>query len=195
MKIAQSLKREEVIAGDVRIEALRAQYFKNRPELCIERDILYTQSFRETKGESMEIRRAKAFRKVLENIPVVIQENELVVGSPSKKPRGTASYPELQVDWVEEELDVFETREQDPFVVSEATKKFLREEIFSFWRGSSLYDQFLTQLPEETAKVVVDKGIIGHNVLSQMGQGHYSPSWGFLLGKGFEALKEMRRRN
>ena len=189
MKMAYALKKEEVIAGDVRIEALRAQYFKNKPELCIERDVLYTQSFKETAGESMEIRRAKAFRKVLENMPIMIQEDELIVGSPTIKPRGTACYPELQVDWVEEELNNFQMRAQDPFVVGEGTKRILREEIFPFWRGNSLHDQFLGQLPEETKKVVVDKGIIGHNVLSQMGQGHYSPSWGFLLGKGFEGVK------
>ncbi len=171
-----------------RFEALKAQYFKNKPELCVERDLFYTESFKETAGENIEIRRAKAFKKVLENIPIVIQDHELVVGSPAKKPRGTATYPELQIAWVEEELDTFETRPQDPIKVSDEAKRILKEDIFPFWRGISVYDQFLAQLPKSTLDVVLDKGIIGHNVFSQMGWGHYSPSWDWLIGKGMEGI-------
>ena len=175
-------------AVDERFDALKAQYFKNKPELCIERDLFYTESFKETVGENIEIRRAKAFKKVLENMPIVIQDHELVVGSPAEKPRGTATYPELQIAWVAEELDTFDTRPQDPFVVSEETKRILQENIFPFWRGNSLYDMALAQLPEETANVVLDKGLIGHNVMTQMGMGHYSPSWDWLIGKGMDGI-------
>ena len=177
-----------VEALDKRIDALKTQYFKNKPELCIERDVFYTESFKETTGENIEIRRAKAFKKVLENMPIVIQDHELVVGSPATKPRGTATYPELQIAWVAEELDTFETRPQDPFVVSEESKQILREDIFPFWKGNSLYDMAVAQLPQETANVVLDKGIIGHNVMTQMGLGHYSPSWAWLLSKGMEGV-------
>ncbi len=175
-------------AMEARFAALKAQYFKNEPELCIERDVFYTESFKETAGENIEIRRAKAFKKVLENMPIVIQDHELVVGSPARKPRGTATYPELQIAWVAEELDTFETRPQDPFVVSDETKRTLREDIFPFWKGKSLYDMAVAQLPKSTLDVILDKGLVGHQVMTQMGMGHYSPSWDWLISKGMEGV-------
>ena len=57
------------------------------PEIESARAILITESYRQTESEPMVIRRAKAFAHILENIPIVIRDLELIVGSTTIAPR------------------------------------------------------------------------------------------------------------
>ncbi|MCP6111280.1 choline trimethylamine-lyase, partial [Klebsiella pneumoniae] len=54
------------------------------------------------------------------------------------KPRAGAFSPDIAWRWVRDELDTMSTRPQDPFEISEADKKTIREEIVPFWEGRSL---------------------------------------------------------
>jgi len=48
--------------------------------LCVLRSRLYTESWKETEGQPTSIRRAKAFARYMDNIPVFIRPFELIVG-------------------------------------------------------------------------------------------------------------------
>ena len=67
--------------------------------------------------------RAKAFRHACETAPILIQDDELIVGHPCGKPRAGAFSPDIAWRWVRDELDTMSTRPQDPFEISEADKK------------------------------------------------------------------------
>ena len=69
-----------------RIELLRERMLKSKPSVCIERAKYYTESMKQTEGEPMIIRQAKALAHVLENIPVNIFPGELIVGTMVSKP-------------------------------------------------------------------------------------------------------------
>ena len=118
-----------------RIAKLRALTKKDVPELCIERAVLFTQSYKETEGEPADIRRAKAFAKVLGEMTIYVKEGELVVGNQASKPQAGKLFPELGVNWLEKELDTISTRPQDPFLLSEEDKRILREEVIPYWRN------------------------------------------------------------
>jgi len=62
--------------------------------LSIERAVLYTESMKESEGEPMPIRQAKALKHVLENIPIQILPGEIVVGTMLPDPPGAILFPE-----------------------------------------------------------------------------------------------------
>ena len=110
-----------------RISKLVDNLYAKMPEIESARAILITESYRQTESEPMVIRRAKAFAHILENIPIVIRDLELIVGSTTIAPRGCQTYPEFSYEWLEAEFDTVETRSADPFYISEQTKKELKE--------------------------------------------------------------------
>jgi formate C-acetyltransferase len=71
--------------------------------LCIEKARLITESFKQTEGEPAIIRYAKAYAHMLENIPVLINDDELFVGEGASKPWGAEIDPFLGV-WKENEI-------------------------------------------------------------------------------------------
>ncbi len=79
----------------------------------------------------------KSFRRACETAPMLIQPGELIVGHPCGKPRAGAFSPDISWDWLESELDTIATRAQDPYYISEADKRVIRNELFPFWKGKS----------------------------------------------------------
>ena len=79
--------------------------------------------------------RAKAFYHILENIPIVIRPDVLIVGSTTIHPRSAQTYPEFSFQWLEDEFDTIATRSADPFLISEEDKAVLRE-VHRYWRGT-----------------------------------------------------------
>ena len=67
-----------------RLKGLKERYLDTTPRLASERGTYYAQSWRETEGQPIQLRIARAVKKVLENIPTPIFDNELVVGSITK---------------------------------------------------------------------------------------------------------------
>ncbi len=63
-----------------RIEKARQNYVNSKPSISIERARIWTESHKKTEGESMPIRRAKAFKDTCEQLDINIFEGELVVG-------------------------------------------------------------------------------------------------------------------
>ncbi len=88
-----------------RLQTLKERYLDTPIKLASERGTLYAASWQETEGEPIELRCAKAVKKVLEGVPVAIFDDELVVGSITKHLRG--SYTQLNYDsgWVLELLE------------------------------------------------------------------------------------------
>ena len=72
-----------------RITRLVDHLFENMPVIESARAKLITESYKETEGEPIITRRAKAFAHILRNIPIIIREDELIVGSTTIAPRTT----------------------------------------------------------------------------------------------------------
>ena len=100
-----------------RIDALIDALYKNMPEIEADRAVLLTESYRETEGEPIITRRAKAFYHICKHIPITIRDGELIVGSATKAPRGCQVFPEFSYEWLESEFDTIATRSADPFYI------------------------------------------------------------------------------
>ena len=105
-------------------------------EIKADRAVLITESYRTTEGQPIVLRRAKAFAHILENLPITIRPEELIVGSNSIAPRGCQVFPEYSYEWLEAEFDTVSTRTADPFYISEETKAKLRE-VYPYWKGKT----------------------------------------------------------
>ena len=121
-----------------RLVKLKEAYLKVTPSITINRAIAYTEVTKKYPDIPANLRRAKGFKRACETAPMLIQENELIVGHPCGRPRAGAFSPDTAWSWVKEELDEISTRPQDPYFISEEDKKIMREELFPFWEGKSL---------------------------------------------------------
>ena len=106
-----------------RIPFLVENLYAKMPEIESARAVLITESYKATENEPMVIRRAKAFQHILENIPIIIRDRELIVGSTTLAPRGCQTYPEFSYEWLEAEFDTVESRTADPFYISVSSRK------------------------------------------------------------------------
>ncbi len=69
-----------------RISRLKTALFSNTREISLERALLYTASHRQTEGEPVILRRAKATAYILEHVEISIRDEELIAGNRTVKP-------------------------------------------------------------------------------------------------------------
>ena len=121
-----------------RTKKMKERILHVRHEICIERARLLTESYKKTEGEHPYIRFSKAFKHVLENMTIFIQDNELIVGNRTSKPLGGPLYPEIRVDWIQSDIDTISDREIQPQYISEEDKKALKELILPYWQDKTI---------------------------------------------------------
>lgn len=172
-----------------RIESARQNYIKSKPAISYERARIWTESHKKTEGESVPIRRAKAFRDTCEQIGVNIFDGELIVGAIGEFRKCGILTPEFSWTWVDKEMDNFDKRVQDPYVMTDEQRDYVRKNIFPYWKGKSLEEAFLAQLPAETAKIAVDTGIVDNDSKWRQAVGEITPDYqDVLFKKGFGGI-------
>ncbi|MEH7504680.1 choline trimethylamine-lyase [Neobacillus drentensis] len=121
-----------------RLKRLKENYLKHVPAITTYRARAITKIAKENPGMPKIMLRAKCFRYCCETAPLVIQDDELIVGAPNGAPRAGAFSPDIAWRWMEQEIDTIDSRPQDPFYISEEDKRIMREELFPFWKGKSV---------------------------------------------------------
>jgi len=175
----------------LRIEKARQEYINSKPSICCERARIWTKSHMETEGEAIEIRRAKAFLAACRQLPVNIYEGEIIVGTAGKFRRSGILTPEFSWTWVDREMDSFDKRPQDPYYMTDEQRDFVRKEIFPYWKGKSLEEAFLRQVPEDTARLLIDTGILDNDSKWRQAVGEVTPDYqDVLFPKGYKRIKE-----
>ncbi len=133
-----------------RIKKLREQSISTKPYITPERAKLLTEFYKSDLAQSVSapVRRALAFKYLLEHKAICINEGELIVGERGPAPRATPTYPEITAHSLQD-LDILNTRPKTSFKVDEETKKLYKETIIPFWRGKSIRDRIFGQMSEE----------------------------------------------
>ena len=169
-----------------RTQRLKPSLFAQPREISLERALLYTASHRQTEGEPVIIRRAKATAWILDKVMISIREDELIAGNRTVKPRAGIMSPEMDPYWLLNELDAFPTRPQDRFAISEEDKQIYRETLYPYWEKRSMKDFINGQMTEEV-KAAVNTQIFSVNQTDK-GQGHIIIDYPRLLNHGLGAL-------
>ncbi len=176
----------ESISKSDRIPRLIEHLYEKMPEIESARAILLTESYKMTENEPIVIRRAKAFEHILKHIPIIIRDEELIVGSTTIAPRGCQTYPEFSFEWLEPEFDTLATRSADPFYISEKTKEELRE-VHKYWKGKTTSDLATAYMAPETLKAI-DHNIFTPGNYFYNGVGHVTVQYEKVLAIGYEGI-------
>ena len=166
-----------------RIERIKEHIFSQMPQIEADRAVLLTESYMQTEGEPIVIRRAKAFKNILENIPVTIRPDELIVGSATVAPRSCQVFPEFSFEWLEAEFDTVEKRSADPFYISENTKNTLRT-VYKYWKGKTT-SELATSLIAPEAKLAMKHNIFTPGNYFYNGVGHVTVQYDKVLAIGY----------
>ncbi len=181
----------EKIERSPRIPALIEHLFEKMPEIEADRAVLLTESYRETEGQPIVLRRAKAFARILEGLPITIRPLELIVGSNSKAPRGCQVFPEYSYSWLQDEFDTVATRSADPFYISEETKETLRR-VYPYWKGKTTSELATAYMAPETL-TAMEHNIFTPGNYFYNGIGHVTVDYGKVLRIGFRGIADETR--
>ena len=188
----------EPIIRSPRIPFLVEQLYAKAPEIEAERAVLLTEAYKANEEKPIIMKRALAFKHILENIPIVIRDRELIVGAATKAPRGCHVFPEYSFEWLESEFDTVATRSADPFYIADETKKTLHE-VYKYWKGKTTSELASFYMSPET------HAAIEHNVFTPgnyfyNGIGHLTVQYEKVLKVGYagiiaEAQAELEKLN
>ncbi|MBI9075028.1 MAG: hypothetical protein JEZ02_06415 [Desulfatibacillum sp.] len=104
-------------------------------KLDLQRSVLLTQAYRETEGQPMVLRRAKALDKILSSMDLYIQDHERIVGNNVSTPSGL--YFGIDMAWrsVRRVVD----QEEGKSLLDDAGRKTL-DELIAYWDGKAMSD-------------------------------------------------------
>jgi len=154
-----------------RIRKLRKQSVIAKPYLSPERAILITKFYQSkiAKQAPVPMKRALAFKHLLENKKICINDGELIVGERGSAPKETPTYPEICCHTLED-LDVLNSRKKIPYAVDERMMRVYRDKIIPFWKGRSIRDLIFDRMSDEW-KSAFEAGVFTE-FLEQRAPGH-----------------------
>jgi pyruvate formate-lyase/glycerol dehydratase family glycyl radical enzyme len=187
-----------------RVNNLRLKALNAKPSICIERAEFFTESYKQTEDKHPYLRKAFAFKNLLEKMTIYINEGELIVGNNSCTPRASVVAPEYSSRWISKEInDPYKSpdnRLQDRHEISGQTKNLLTNEIIPYWLGRTVEDRVLEKLPQEIIDVTVSsiskfEGLpIAPECYLRNGIGHVVVDYAILLKKGINGMLEDIKR-
>jgi len=186
--IETSEKKKGTIKVSERVSGLREACIKAEAAICPERALIITKAYKEHEDKQINIKRALAVAKVLDEMSIFIAEGEIIVGNHSSSPRAAPVFPEFDVKYVEAELDEFAKRTGDRFLISEEAKKALRE-VLPYWRGRTVKERILSMLSDEIIKGGEDfVGGFDDEWALENGDGHLAIDYPKLLNLGLRGI-------
>ncbi len=122
----------------------------------VQRAKYFTESFKETEGQTLSLRWAKALYHIAENIEVIIDDNQLIVGRGGKKGKYGIIYPELDGCFLRQFVKQASSRVESPFEIDKDDIRVIEEEIAPYWEGKTYYEDFAHAMPEDVLKITYD---------------------------------------
>ncbi len=166
-----------------------------RPIIDVERARYFTESMKETEGQMLILRWAKAMHHIAENITVYIDDNQLLVGRSGAQGRYGILYPELDGDFLGLALEEMPKRVGAPFSISEADAKIVAEDIAPYWMGKTYHESLTKALPAETLKLTYEptNPLLSRYIVNETSSFRSSIQWVHdyekVLKRGFKGIK------
>jgi formate C-acetyltransferase/4-hydroxyphenylacetate decarboxylase large subunit len=207
MIIEREIKREPSTS---RTKMLKEKYLSEKLTICPERAIYFTESWKQTEGEPIILRRAKGLKYVLERITPIVREGELIVGNQTKFVRGAPLFPELSVSWIKDALEKTIKEDETSIDLGKGggiVKDFVNYRLaftpeeqqtiqttLDYWTGKSFSDLVWKLLREETRKIHILEDMIAHLALTPVVftgiEGRVVLNFPKVLNRGFKGIIE-----
>ncbi|MEO0277812.1 MAG: pyruvate formate lyase family protein [candidate division WOR-3 bacterium] len=135
MKVYSDIAIDEIEKIDVKTERIKKLILRLQQSpiyVSSGRSRVVTRAWKETEGEPIDIRRAKLFQRIMEETPITILEDELIVGSQTEFVRGASPY----VDYTPQvALDVLYDQEGEVVFTDEVKNAILED--CEFWKDKA----------------------------------------------------------
>jgi len=128
-----------------RVARLRQLSLDTKPWLSLERAALVTQFYRACDAMSEPMRRALAFRHLMEHKIIYLGPDELIAGERGPAPKATPPYPEVCCHSMED-LEILHSREKTSYRADEEARRIHRDEIIPYWRGTSMRERIFREM-------------------------------------------------
>lgn len=127
-------------------------------------------------------------KKILENMTIYIEDKSCDRRHQATKNANAPIFPEYTMEFILNELDLFEKRDGDVFYITEETKQQLRE-IAPFWENNNLRARGEALLPDEVS-VFMETGVFGMEGKLNAGDAHLAVNYERLLAEGLKGYEE-----
>ena len=133
-----------------RIQRLRRRSLDAQPRISVERAVLLTDFYQSAaaRNASVPVRRALAFKHILENKAIWIGEDELIVGERGPAPKETPTYPEICLHSLAD-LEILDSRPKIPYAVDDDTRRIYAERIIPFWQNRTIRERIFSHMTED----------------------------------------------
>lgn len=132
-----------------RIRRLRQQSLDTEPTLTIERALIETAFYKENYGKMPNcVLRARNFYEICAKKTIYIGDDELIVGERGPKPKAVPTFPELTCHSVED-LHTLNTRELQPYRISQADIDTYEREVIPYWQGRTQRERIFSHVSNE----------------------------------------------
>jgi pyruvate formate-lyase/glycerol dehydratase family glycyl radical enzyme len=132
-----------------RVKNLRKQSLDAAEAISSERAELLTDFWSQNMGLiSTPVHRALAFKYLMENKSICINEGELIVGEKGPAPKNAPTFPELCCHSLDD-LDILNNRDKTSFMVDVDTRQIYKDRIIPFWKGKSMRELIFNEMTDE----------------------------------------------
>jgi formate C-acetyltransferase len=160
--------------------------FRSEIRLDLQRSRLMTESYKETEGEAMVLRRAKALANILNKMGIFIRDYERIVGYQTAEPNGI--FHPIEQNWKSPQR--LANSPAGKTLLDDAGRKEL-DELCKYWKGKSISDRHQAVLPEDLKKYWTYEGTFLWSQLSELG----IPNYEKLFKLGLQGLiNEIRKK-
>ncbi len=176
--------------GDLtpRMNEFREKVLDKKPYICAQRALLATEAYKLNQNQPAVMKRAL----ILEKMSIYIEDETLIVGNQAASNKDAPIFPEYTLEFVLDELDLFEKRDGDVFYITEKTKEDLRS-IAPFWENNNLRSKGGALLPDEV-KVYMETGFFGMEGKLNSGDAHLAVDYQQVLKTGLKGYEERVRQ-
>jgi pyruvate formate-lyase/glycerol dehydratase family glycyl radical enzyme len=166
------------------------------PVVDVERGKYFTESMRQTEGQALILRWAKAMMNIAQNTTVYIDEDQLLVGRAGVQGRYGILYPELDGDFLDLAIEELGKRDVSPFIIKDEDAKVIIEEIAPYWKGKTFHENLTKAFTEETLRLTYEptNPLLSRFIVNETASFRSSLQWVHdyekVLKRGFKGLKE-----
>lgn len=175
-----------------RMNRFRESVLTKKPYIDAERALLATEAYQQHQNQPSTVKRALMLQNILEKMTIFIEEETLIVGNQASSNRDAPIFPEYTMEFVLNELDLFEKRDGDVFYITEKTKEDLRS-IAPFWENNNLRAKGWALLPDEVS-VFMETGFFGMEGKLNSGDAHLAVDYGQMLRVGLKGYEERTKK-
>ena len=187
-----------------RVQRRLDRWFDTPWRINIERTKAYTKGFADAEGDSIMIRRAKAFANCCNTMPVIIRPEDYLVGYRDCDVKSAGVFPDWNGPQFLDDIDACKAREYEHFDLTPEDEKTLVEDIFPYWRGNgdwpaTMVRHLVDNIPETLKNTnfadascfpPMPANICGHDHRRDTDVGHFDFPWRRYLYMGAEGVKK-----